>query len=313
MQSVYSRHTIHFPDEELLLDWFRETPQVHTDAVTSVRLTGLCVGSPLSEDFKNTWTVVASLPNLRHLRARIAGCEFDEAWTPDDQVAMSAPMRKVQQRSLETFDIIFEIADTWFPEDYYLRISYNQLNWDMFSFEQAGFPSLFDGMHPRCRVIGMNGFIFNRPVRDDMPTRAQLCNWMSWFCAHAAYGAIYPTGYDTDEVGERYAAAAAAAEKDELADAALLEQARDERESLLEQYRLDEEYEQRVDPTAWDLGAINRVAEALDSSPNRWPRVGRWTFPEKPSWIEDGSLEKPHEFPPMEYGGYGSDEEEGSD
>ncbi|KAJ3494869.1 hypothetical protein NLG97_g3795 [Lecanicillium saksenae] len=311
-ENQLGRHTMHFPDEEVLLEWFRLTPKVHTDAITSVRLTGLCVVWPLPEDFKSAWTTLASLPNLRHIGARITGCELDEAWTLDEQTAMAEPMKEIQQSSLQSFDIIFNIGDTWFPDDYYIRISYNLLNWDMFSFDQAGFPSLFDGMHPRCRIIGMNGFIFNRPVRDDMPTREQLCNWMSWFCAHAAYGAIYPPGYDSDEVGGKYAAAAAAAENDEIDETAVLEKARDERERLQTEYLPDSVGEQAVDPVAWDLAAINRVVDVLDSTPNRWPRAGRWTFPEKPSWIENGTLAKPHEFPPMEYGG-GSDEDEFSD
>lgn len=297
-----------FRGEDFMLEWQRRTPQIHVDAITSVQLTGLAVTLPLSDDFQNVWEMLSRLPNLQSLAAKISGCETDDNWGPAIQEEISAPMKRVQQRSIQSYDVIFEIGDTWFPDDYYIRISYNKLHWSTFSFDKPKFPAFFDGLHPRCRVVGMNGFIFNQPVHDDMPTQEHLCNWMSWFCCHAAYGAIYPPDYDCDEVGEKYAAAAAFASENSEREEELKEQASEERSKLERQYLLDEDGPE-ADPIGWDLDAINRFTEMLDSGYDAWPRTGRWHYPEKPSWIENGSLEKPHEFPPMHFGGHATDDD----
>lgn len=312
---------MHFSRESFALQWLRHIPKTHLDAITSVRLTGLYTDS---QEYKGVWETLSLLPNLRKLAVKIAGFDVHDSWDcnmPEDfQEEISAPIRIVQQSTIQSFDCIVEIGSTWFPDDYYLRLDYNKLNWDTFSFDRRQFPTLFDGIHPRCRVIGMNGFILNRPVRDDMPTTAQLTNWISWFCCHAAYGAIYPPEYDVDEVGERYTAAAAAAlaadrVNKEAGDGIIdcdLERVQEEKEELYRLY-LDENAENyNGDPETWDIHAINRVVRQLECGPNAWPQLGKWHFPEKPSWIKDANLEEPHEFSEMEYGHVSSDEELGN-
>lgn len=218
---------------------------------------------------------------------------------------MAAPIKKIQQSTLQSFDVVYNIGGTWFPDDYYLRITYNGLNWDTFTVDRDMFPVLFDGLHPRCRVVGMNGFIFNRPVRDDMPTTAQLNNWFSWFACSSAYGAEYPPGYDLQEVGPRHAAVARAL-ADEAAACGLSKgeyQAKQKEHARQEKFRLDADYLSYEnggdgtldDPLAWDLVELNRVAE-LNDPDTSWPRLGIWNFPEKPSWIKDATLAKPREF-----------------
>ncbi|KAJ2972669.1 hypothetical protein NQ176_g7028 [Zarea fungicola] len=165
IQYVYSRHTMHFSRETFALQWLRHIPKTHLDAITSVRLSGLYADS---QEYKDVWETLSLLPNLQKLVVKIAGFDVHDSWDcnmPEEfQEEISAPIKIVQQSTIQSFDIIVEIGSTWFPDDYYLRLDYNRLNWDTFSFDRGQFPTLFDGIHPRCRVIGMNGFILNRPL-----------------------------------------------------------------------------------------------------------------------------------------------------
>ncbi|KAK3191858.1 hypothetical protein K4F52_001900 [Lecanicillium sp. MT-2017a] len=292
----------------LALEWQKRTPKAHLDAVTSIRLSSVIFYPADTTTYDAVWVFLASLPSLERLAVRIEGCETQDEWATDQQRAMAAPIKKIQQTTLQSFDLIYNIGGTWFPDDYYLRIEYNGLNWDTFTIDRDMFPGLFEGLHPRCRVVGMNGFIFNRPVHDDMPTTAQLNNWFSWFSCNSAYGAEYPPGYDLDEVGPRHAAVSRA-----LADGAAAcglgekeYEAKQKEHARQEKFRLDEDYLSYEnggdgtldDPLAWDLVELNRVAE-LNDPDTSWPLLGRWNFPEKPSWVKDGTLDKRHESPPM--------------
>ena len=214
----------------------------------------------------------------------VAGCEMDDTWS--DGYPNAAPVLQVQQEAIQSFDLIFDIGGTWFPDDSYLKIDYNVLHWDTFTLNMAQLPAL-DGIHPRCRVIGMNGFILPRPVRDDMPTQKQLENWFSWFSCNSAYGYPEPEGYDYDEMGKQAAQNSVSNEE--------LEARRAEGEKLRDDLEMKYMYGDGCndDPETWDLVPLNRVSELMAGREHR----RRWVFPEKPSWIEHGTLEEPHVFP----------------
>lgn len=290
-----------FNDESFLLEWQGRTPRIHVDAITSVRLYGLAV-TPQPQGMYNTaWEMLSLLPNLENLAVRIRGGRGAYDFEPHMQEEMSAPMKKIQQSTIKSFDVILNIEDTWFLDDYYLRIEYNGLRWKTFSLDKHKFPLLFDGMHPRCRVVGMQCFILDLPVRDDMPTMEHLYNWMSWFSCNPAFYSEDrdPPEYDWEEVGERFATAKAFADKNPEHEERLQKQIGDERAELERKYLAGGEGP-NADPVNWDLIALNRVAELSDLGRNRWPRFGRWCYPEKPSWIKDGSLEKRNELLPSQ-------------
>jgi hypothetical protein len=260
----------------LVSKWARLTPKMHTDVVTSLRTS---LTRPCSEEEQDecleTWETMAKLPNLTRLFVKMAGFETWDDWSLENQQKLAAGLEQIQQQGLKEFDLVFCIDGTWFPDDCYLRLSYNSLEWDTFllDLQQHG---AFDGVHPRCRAVGMNGFLHNHPVLDDMPTKSELVEWIMHFSCNAAYGYPDPEGYDWDATGE---SARHGVEDWEERRA----------EGQRERERLWDECDKDKDGASekWDWDAICRVADLLDSDnqrPNRW----KWKYPERPGWIEPG-------------------------
>lgn len=231
-----------------------------------------------------TWKFIASLPNLKEIRLFITNCELPEVWEDDDLLdRVTRPMKYVKQRSVEYFDVIFKIDSTWFPDDCYMKISYNRLHWDTFTIDTDDL-SAFTDLHPACRIIGMNGFIVKRPVRDDMPSQSQLIGWFGWFSCNAAYGEDEPEGYDYRAMGEL------ATTSKEKEDRLTKERARNREEGEKLREALETKYmygkDRDNDPDHWDLRMIQDAAILLE--PNPAPHeLGDWFYPEKPSWIKD--------------------------
>jgi hypothetical protein len=236
---------------------------------------------PSDEEYDSIWDIVSSLSSLKKLFVMIHSCQTNDSWTPEMQQKITTPIKRVQQQSLNSFDLIFDIYNTWFPDDCYLKISYNRLEWETFLFELEYFSPAFNGLHPRCRVVGMNGFLRHHMVRDDMPTQTQLINWINWFSCNAAYGDDpYPEGYDHNEEGESAAATRHELEQSSEARKGMKEEARRELDSLSEEYIIAN------DPEKWDVARIQRAVDLMDCEPWIW----RWKYPEQPSWIKDGTL-----------------------
>ena len=186
----------------VLTDWLRTTPKIHLDVVTSLSTK---MFRPTSEeekdDYAQLWQSISIIPNLRKLSVQINDCGTYDDWYPESRLYLAGPIKCVQQKTLKKFDLIFQIDSDWFPDDCYLRINYNGLGWDTFLINREKYPA-FKGIHPRCRMIGINTFLHDHPVRDDMPTQAQLIQWMYYFSCAVAYDEPDPDGYDWDEVGK---------------------------------------------------------------------------------------------------------------
>lgn len=234
------------------------------------------VVQPDSEDdikeYAKIWNVLSDLPSLKDLQVKIIGSQTQDEWDSTTLQRVLGPIKHVQQESLEQFDIVFDIQATWFPEDCYLRINYNCLRWDTFLIDQEKRPE-FKGIHLRCRVIGMQSFVTYHPILDDMPTEAELIQWLFYFSCNSAYGYDEPEGYDSDEVGESA-----------LRGVENWEERRDEGRKLWD--KLKEEYEEIGGREKWSNAAINRVVDMMDSE-NQRPMRYRWTYPERPSWIKE--------------------------
>lgn len=257
-----------------------------------------------AQEYKETWEVLSSLANLEKLFVMIGGCETAGSWEPNMLPEKANPVKLVQQKTIKTFDLIFGIYKTWFPGDDYMKIEYNKLQWDTFLLDLSKFPA-FDGIHPRCRVIGMNNAFIGRPLHDNMPTMDQLLNWFSWFSCNPAYGYLWPEGYDGDEIGSKETARRqkiANITDDDKIDRCL--EGKELRDKLEAEYGVGEHCND--DPETWDLAALTRAGDLIDDYAEDG-EPGNWTFPEKPSWIQNGTLEQPHEFPPPMFESLGSE------
>lgn len=49
-------------------------------------------------------------------------------------------------------------------------------------------------------------------------------------------------------------------------------------------------------PETWDLATLNGVAVLMNRADDAKRDIGRWTYPERPSWLQDGELGKTHEM-----------------
>lgn len=270
IQRIYSRHTFHIRSD-YIEDWSTITPRVHLSAIRSLRLTG--ISTPDSKDDESCskiWQAVASLEQLKTLFVTVVFYETSDEWDQSNLEMLLNPIKQVQQRSLKQFDLVFSIYGTWFPEDCYLRIGYNGLRWESFLIDMEQFPT-FQGLHPSCRAVGLNGFLHNYAVRKDMPTESELVKWFYHFPCHQAYGEDPPDGYDSDEQGEFVHPG-----ED------WCRQRRDEGREL--QSKLEKEYMDTDDPQKWDVLEIQRAADLMDQATN-WRF--KWQYPETPSWAQD--------------------------
>lgn len=285
MPKLYQRHRFHFQDDTQAVLWASRIPAIHYSAMRSIQITLLEFDPDAIGPYEATWKLIASLPSLKEIRVFIADCELPEVWEDADLLdRLAGPMKTVKQPSVEHFDVIFNIGSTWFPDDCYMKISYNRLHWDTFTMETDGL-SAFTGLHPACRMIGMNGFVVNRPVRDDMPSQSQLIGWFNWFSCNAAYGEDEPEGYDYRAMGEL--AAASKQKEDSLAKkrARDREEGKRLRDVLQEKCMYGEDADN--DPDHWDLQMIHDAALLMEPNPVAH-ELGDWFYPEKPSWVKDG-------------------------
>ncbi|UNI25008.1 hypothetical protein JDV02_010717 [Purpureocillium takamizusanense] len=269
IQHVYSRFTISI-QADLLRKWSDITPAVHMNAVTSLRTT-LTRPEEGETEYQKVWELVSKLPNLRNLLVKIIGCETYDGWTPEIQEQVATPIKAVQQPCLETFDLVFVVEGTWFPDDCYLRLQYNGLEWDTFVMDQSQCPA-FKGVHPRCRMVGMKSFLHNHPITDNMPTEAELVRWICYFSCSCAYGSPDPEGYDWDEVGQ--SAQHGFADWEER-----IAEGRRQYQALME------ERDEIGGRGKWNRADMNRIANLMDDNIQR-PNRFKWKYPERPSWIK---------------------------
>lgn len=283
MQRVYSRPEFHFYFGELILLWAKQTPKMYHTALTCVTVTSMSFDAQNPKTYKEAWEFLAALSNLQSLSVFVAGKNDADLWD-DSLQEMAEPIAKVQQHTLTHFDLIFYITPTWFPDDCYLKINYNKLHWDTFSIDRAEY-SVFDGLHSKCRLIGMNGYLLYRPILQVLPTAQELTEWIECFSCNAAYGLDEPDGYDPDEIGEQAMAA------QRIKDAQPTESADDKgnefeklRDELEDKYLYGPDCDN--DPEHWDLAAIDRLADHMEM-PNSYFETPHWYYPEKPSWVTE--------------------------
>ncbi|KAK4084805.1 hypothetical protein Purlil1_10211 [Purpureocillium lilacinum] len=247
---------------DLMLKWAARTPAVHIDVMTSLRTT-LTRPDEGDAEYSNFWELVSKLPNLRKLMVKIIGTG---RWAHQSRPAAG----------LENFDLVFLVEGTWFPDDCYLRLQYNGLQWDTFLMDQSHCPA-FQGIHPRCRMVGMKSFLHNHPIADDMPTEKELVRWICYFSCSRAYGLPDPDDYDWDEVGE-------------TAQHGFPDWESRVQEGRRQMSALVKDYDEGKGREKWDRTSINRVADLIDDNIQR-PNRYKWKYPERPSWIKQATDE----------------------
>lgn len=92
-------------DPDVFLKWSKRTATTHINAITSLRLNV----EPCDDAI---WGAISSLPALKKLFIKIHSCDTDESWMPDESEKAAQAVKKVQQPSLERFDVVFNISDT---------------------------------------------------------------------------------------------------------------------------------------------------------------------------------------------------------
>lgn len=266
--------------------WAKQTPKIFHTALTCVTITSMSFDARNPETYQKTWEFLAALSNLQTLSVFVTSNNNADLWE-DSLQEMAEPTTKVQQHTLTHFDLIFDITPTWFPDDCYLKINYNKLHWDTFIIDRAEY-SVFDGLHSKCRLIGMNGYLLYRPIPQVLPTAQELTEWIECFSCNSAYGIDEPDGYDPDEIGEQAMAA------QRIKDAPLTESAHANEEEF---HKLRDELEDKYlygpdcddDPEHWDLAAIDQLADHMEM-PNTYLETPHWYYPEKPSWVAEDEL-----------------------
>lgn len=276
---VYSRHHFHFYYEKLALEWFCKTPEVYHAAVRSITITAMTFSRQSPEPYTETWAYLATLSSLQYLRVFITSDDHHDMWQ-SSQSDMARPILEVQQESIQQFDVVFDMSLAWLPPALSNTIVQNRLTWDAFSIDVAGY-AVFQGLHPKCRLIAINGTLISRPIHDTLPTAKDVFRWLNWFTSGEAQENLGLEGYHLFmELG----AEAEAAQTD----------TRDRRdEGMKLQAKLEKMYvypsEHSDDPEKWDLEVINHAATLLEGPASSWLQ-SRWVYPERPSWAKDKEL-----------------------
>ena len=287
MQTIYRNHTFHLFHVNFS-DWIQRTPRIHSDAITSIRVTGGSFHN--RQDYKDAWNILASIPKLENLLFVILGCTTDKEWRPDALREVTTPIKTVQQETLQSFDVVFELPIAWFPDDEaQTKIIGNLLHYNNFLIDQDRFPA-FKGIHPRCRIIGGNAHLPGNPIRNDMPNMSELMNWFSWFPRNEVPDAHEVEGYSYFEIGSTEAA------RVQASNLSAEEQAERQQRILELEEKLDLELKRNNDPETQGFKALNHALFQMDSGEgDEWP--SKWTFPERPSWIPEGTtLEQPYDL-----------------
>lgn len=268
----------HFRDEFTFVDFVKVLPEAHLNAVECLRVT---VGwDPFDPDeWQRVWDTIASLPNLSTLRVSVVNCDLPTRWKADTLPPVADPIKAVQQESIDKFDLLFGVGAAWFEHQYADHMYWSGLNWDAFLVDFEWYAE-FEGVHPKARVMCVNGFKTHHPVRDELPTMMDMLEWIDGFEYNPDYELETKEDY---ELGPRAKAFKEVQDKMTTEDREKMSQ---DVQRLVRELR-DKYVEDKghvEGPDGWDWDTFKRLSELADSVNATAQDIGRWTYPEKPEW-----------------------------
>ncbi|KAL3442296.1 hypothetical protein BJX65DRAFT_287090 [Aspergillus insuetus] len=198
IQVLYAQQTFSMGDKHAHTFWnfYRKTPMCHLNALRSLRLITTILPpaqhlnsraySMFQSLYVGAWQAIAGLPNLQSL---LVTSTYAFAMSREDIMRNADfinPMKTVQQRGLERFDIVLQLTQAFFPRDVGDVIRDRNLLWECLVIETGaagagGSAGLWEGIHPVCRLIGMNVAMKHAPVPRQILGEKELMAWIDQF------------------------------------------------------------------------------------------------------------------------------------
>ncbi|KIA75968.1 hypothetical protein HK57_00236 [Aspergillus ustus] len=189
--------------------FYRKTPMCHLNALRSLRLlTSLIppwksstahVYKLVRSQYIGAWEAIAGLPNLQSLLVTTNHAFVTSKDEIMRQADLILPMKVVQRRKLKHFDVVLHVSIAFFPRHLAATIRERKLLWECFEIETAAgggggdrvSAKLWDGMHPRCRLIAMNAAMKNAAVPRQALAERDLFAWIKQFGTASSGRAFY--------------------------------------------------------------------------------------------------------------------------
>jgi hypothetical protein len=134
--------------------------------------------------YVGAWQAIAGLPSLQSLFVTSTYAFLMSREAIMRNADFINPMKAVQQRGLKHFDIVLQLTQAFFPRDVGDIVRDRQLLWECFEIETAGADEsagLWQGVHPSCRLIGMNVAMKHAPVSRQILGEKELMAWIDQF------------------------------------------------------------------------------------------------------------------------------------